>query len=149
LISIFLALAAQSSALDWAEFSRAGALSHTRETIAVRTARGEPPNRVEYQLIYTREHLGTSETFSTSSVTCPAARKVILSMRELTMPRPAPYGAGGDSGSIVLDGTTYVLSAPTNYPAGRMTISSNIGSPLARWVNHAFRALEPCWVKTG
>jgi hypothetical protein len=149
LIPLLLALAAQSSALDWAEFSRAGALSHVRETIKVRTARSEAPNRMDYELIYTRESLQTKETFSTTSVACPAVRTIIVSMRGLTMPHPAPFGVDGDSSEIVLDGSTYVLRAPTDFTSGTMTISSNEGSPLATWVNDAFTALEPCWTKAG
>lgn len=149
MIPLLLALAAQPSALDWAEFSRAGALSHVRETIEVRTARSEAPNRMEYELTYTRERFRGKETFSTTSIKCPAVRSVIISMRGLTMPRPAPYGVEGDSGEIVLDGTTYTLSAPTDFTAGKMTISSNEDSPLATWVNNAFKTLEPCWAKAG
>lgn len=149
MIPLLLALAAQSSALDWAEFSRAGALSHVREMVEVRTARSEAPNRMEYELIYTRESLQTKEIFSTTSVACPAVRTVIVSMRALPMPRPAPYGVEGDSGELVLDGTTYTLSVPTDFTAGRMTISSNVDSPLAIWVDGAFTALKPCWMKVG
>jgi len=65
------------------------------------------------------------------------------------MPYPAPFGGDGDGGSIILDGITYVLTTPTNFPDGKMTISSNEGSPLATWVNNAFKALEPCWAKAG
>jgi len=149
MIPLFLALAAQPSGLDWAEFSRAGALNRVRETIEVKTARSKAPNRLEYEMIYTRDNMQGKETFSTTSIKCPAVRSVIISMRGLTMPRPAPYGIEGDSREIVVDGSTYTLIAPTDFTAGRMTISSNEESPLAAWVNNAFKILEPCWAKVG
>lgn len=143
-----LALAAQGAAPDWAAFGRAGALSHVTERVKVRTARPAIPNRVEYELIYTRDGVEKREIFSASSSACPAVRAVLASMRDLTMPRPAPYGVAGESDAIVLDGTTYTLSVPTDFPSGRMTISSSQGSPLAAWIDNAFKALEPCWSKT-
>ena len=115
MIPLFLALAAQPSGLDWAEFSRAGALNRVRETIEVKTARSKAPNRLEYEMIYTRDNMQGKETFSTTSIKCPAVRSVIISMRGLTMPRPAPYGVEGDSREIVVDGSTYTLSAPTDF----------------------------------
>ena len=149
MIPLLLALAAQSSALDWAAVCLPGPLGQVVEPFDGRAAPRDPPNRMEYELIYTRESLQTKEIFSTTSVACPAVRTVIVSMRALPMPRPAPYGVEGDSGELVLDGTTYTLSVPTDFTAGRMTISSNVDSPLAIWVDGAFTALKPCWMKVG
>jgi hypothetical protein len=44
-----------------------------------------------------------------------------------------------------MDGTGYSLRAPTGFANGTLTITSNVGSPLAAWIDGAFRTLEPCW----
>ncbi len=61
------------------------------------------------------------------------------------MPRPAPYGVEAEAPTIILDGAFYELKAPSTFSNGQMTISSNVGSPLAKWVNGAFAGLATCW----
>lgn len=76
---------------------------------------------------------------------CPAVTLVVHGMRDMTLPAIQPYGIPGESLSIVMDGTGYFLSAPTADAMGRIRISSNVHTELARWVDDAFAQLAPCW----
>jgi len=145
-IAFVFAMAAATPA-GWGAFSRQGALSHVREVVSIATVGSGAPGKLIYGLTYTRASLDKTETFTTTSAACPAALIVIASMRDITMPRPAPPGMPGGSNEIILDGATYTLTAPTNFTSGTMTISSNVGSPLETWVDNAFAALAPCWSK--
>lgn len=147
MIFLLAAMAAQPAPAGWAAFARAGALSHVRERVEIDSLPRSRGSTLEYRMTYIRQTLDHREHFVATSIGCPAVRSVIASMRDLTMPHPAPYGIAGDGPGIVLDGTTYELEAPTDSPSVRMVVSSNIGSPLADWVDGAFRALEPCWTK--
>jgi hypothetical protein len=70
-------------------------------------------------------------------------------MAAVNLPAPAPYGIGKGS-YIVLDGIEYRLKAPASYAGapGTVEITSNIGTPLANWVEASLVALEPCWKDT-
>jgi hypothetical protein len=140
-ISLIWALVASAPNAAWAEFSRADTLSQVNETVEVRSV----PERAEYQLTYTRQSGRKTQTFTTTSTTCPYARPVINSMRGLSMPHLAPFGVDGDRRGRFQDGAMYTLSGPTDSPDGQITVSSNTGAPLAAWVDKALGALELCW----
>lgn len=148
MLSLILLVAAVPEAPlanEWTRFERAGALSHVSETVAVATDGTSGASVLEYKVRYTRTTLQGSETLWTNSRTCPAVREVLEGMRDLRMPRPAPYGIAAGSGEIVVDGIGYSLHAPSDFTNGQLTITSNIDSPLATWVDGAFAALKPCW----
>ena len=145
---LLISLSAASPQPSWAEFSRAGALSHVAESVSISTLfvpQGQP---FKYRLVYTKKTSRSSETHSVTSLECPAIRDVLIGMRDLTMPRPAPYGIPGENGDIVLDGVGYMLHAPSNFSSGDLVITSNTGSPLATWMDGAFQTLAHCWMKS-
>lgn len=130
----------------WAQFSRAGALNHVTETIEIATGRGTTGAEFRYTLRLTRRALEAKpEIRWADSATCPAVRSVIVAMRDIKMPSPAPYGLPDRSASITLDGTAYSLTAPSSDDMGSLTISSNTGSSLAAWVDTSLKQLESCW----
>jgi hypothetical protein len=131
---------------QWAQFSRAGALSHVRETVDIATGPRSEARAFRYTLRFTRQRGDAAPVTSwTDSATCPAVRAVIADMPNIKMPQPAPYGLSDGPLSVTMDGTRYALSAPSSDNMGRVSISSNVGSPLAAWVDTAFEKLKPCW----
>jgi hypothetical protein len=149
MISLILALAASAPDGTWAEFSRDGTVVQVNERIEIRLATTDTPNRTEYELVYTLEEPRRQAKFIATSVTCPAVRPVIASMRQLNMPRLAPYGIEGENRGSMQDGTYYKLSAPTEDSEGRITLTATEGSPLAAWIDHAFTSLRSCWPTAG
>jgi len=131
---------------QWAQFSRSGSLNHVSETIDIATGdRGEDAE-FRYILRRTKNSLNAEPEIAwADSATCPAVRSVIASMRKIQVPSPAPYGLEGESTAITLDGTGYSLTAPSSDNMGKLTISSNIGTPLAAWVDTPLKQLETCW----
>jgi hypothetical protein len=131
---------------QWARFSRSGALSHVSETVDIATGDRSDQAEFHYKLRLTKRSLGAGlEVRWAESKTCPAVRSVIVSMRDIKIPSPAPYGLPDQSMSITMDGTGYSLTAPSSDNMGKLTISSNVGSPLASWVDASFKLLETCW----
>jgi hypothetical protein len=135
---------------QWAQFSRSGARSHVNETVDIATGDRGSKSEFRYTLRFTKRSLGvTAKIAWADSTTCPAVRSVIVSMRNIKMPSPAPYGLPDQSTTITMDGTGYFLTAPSSDNMGKLTISSNIGSPLAAWIDASFGKLEPCWTTAG
>lgn len=134
---------------QWGQFSRSGALSHVSETVDIATAdRGNSPE-FRYTLRLSKAKLGGSPAIAwADSANCPAVRSVIASMRDIKMPTPAPPGVPGEAITITVDGAGYSLTAPSSDSMGKLTIRSNIGSPLAAWVDASLQQLAPCWTTT-
>lgn len=133
----------------WAEFSRAGSLNHVKERVEVATAPRSAGQEFRYTLRFTRQTIDSDPTVLwADSATCPAARSVLSSMRDLEMPTPTPYGTGEGLRTITMDGTLFSLTAPSSDNMGTLTLRSNVGSPLAAWIASAFERLEPCWTET-
>jgi hypothetical protein len=67
-------------------------------------------------------------------------------MEEVSAAPDVP-GLGSEIAELVLDGVSYTLEAPGRVGKGygRFSISSNIGTPLARWADTTLAVLEPCW----
>jgi hypothetical protein len=133
---------------SWAQFSRSRSLIYVIETVDVATVERGSANTFRYKLRLTRKNLkGARQVRYADSGNCPAIQNVIKSMKSLKMPAPAPYGWwDGPLRLRVQDGIGYSLSAPSSDSNGQMTISSNMGSPLAAWVDSALKKLEPCWI---
>ncbi|AYO80320.1 hypothetical protein [Sphingobium yanoikuyae] len=148
MLSIVLALGAADPGLphSWAEFGRAAALSHVEEKVEIATDPDRRSSEFPYRLRYSRtDGDGQVMVRWADSRDCPTVTAVIHGMRDMKPPAIQPYGIPGESLSIVMDGTGYFLSAPSADLQGRIRISSNVKTPLARWVDNAFTRLAPCW----
>lgn len=131
---------------QWAQFSRSGALSHISEKVDIATGDRGAEEDFRYILRLTKKSLdGNPQIAWADSATCPAVRSIISNMRDLKMPSPAPYGLKDQLRPLTVDGTGYSLTAPSSDRMGKLTISSNIGSPLASWIDASFEQLKPCW----
>jgi len=150
MLTVLLALVNGAASADlprqWAQFSRSGALSHVSETVDIATDDRGKDSKFRYVLRRTKRKLNAEpEVVWADSETCPAVRSLIVAMRTIQMPSPAPYGLPGESAAITLDGTGYSLTAPSSENMGKLTISLNIGSSLASWVDSSLKQLESCW----
>ena len=141
------ALALQSAPADpgghWGSFSRSPALRLMSTTIDVGTLGFDrKKGRLEYWLRRTVVQRGRTTIEWANSQTCPSVRPVLGKMQRLPVP---PLGVPGYSGegNIVLDGIGYSLKAPSLY--GTISFDSNVGTPLAEWVEASLKALETCW----
>ena len=131
----------------WGRFSRTGARSRRREQVEIATD-GRDGDTLHYKLRLTDRTSSPDETRWTNSRTCPAVRPLLASLRDLPTPRPAPPGFGDEPTEILMDGVGYELALPgTGDPFGltRLVVSSNVETPLARWVDAAFDKLASCW----
>ena len=145
-----LAVAASPPPLPgtWATFTREGALSHQAITVEAATDGVDPGSkRLEYKLRRTERSLDSVEVKWANSRRCPAIRPVLAGMRDLAPPRLSPPGIGDGPTEVILDGVFYSLSAPAGYGGAeaRVTVSSNVGTPLAAWVDKSLAALDRCW----
>lgn len=86
----------------------------------------------------------------TDTVRCPAGLSVLRNVRELQMPRVDVPFLDNDEIIVTADGIHYELSGDAAYDgrsAGGFMISSNVGTPLAKWVDESIETLSPCWSK--
>jgi len=84
----------------------------------------------------------------TDTIYCPEALRSLKRLTDLPGPQPAVVGMEKEpSGESIRDGVAYRLSVETALPYsdGRMTLSSNVDTPLAQWVDEALKTLQPCW----
>lgn len=60
-----------------------------------------------------------------------------------THPEPPP----NDDLYLTMDGVSYVLDAPADLGAhaGRLRLTSNVRTPLAKWADETLATLAPCW----
>lgn len=80
----------------------------------------------------------------TDTLRCPAAADAIEAMRAIqTHPNPPP----NDDLILTMDGVAYELDAPADFGprTGRLRMTSNVGTPLAKWADATLTALAPCW----
>ena len=149
LIAALALLASQPVPADdgWARFSAHHALSRVSIEVAIGTMRSDK-GAVIYWVRRTTKRPGQwAEISRTDSARCPAILAMLRSMRTLPAPRPAPPLPGNTDIIVTADGTRYELHAPAAYPGmseGAMTLSSNVGTPLADWVERSLAALGPC-----
>ncbi|MEA3045880.1 MAG: hypothetical protein QOJ53_212 [Sphingomonadales bacterium] len=93
-----------------------------------------------------RDGFGPPEYATTAE--CPIAHDRLESLEQIPMPVPDLPGFGRESTQIILDGAQYVLETPALHQDGQsgdLKLTSNVGSPLARWIDALIAALEPCW----
>jgi hypothetical protein len=151
LIATLALLAAQPWPADdgWARFSAHQQLARIEVDVAIGTMPG-PTSKGD--LVYwvrrtTKRPDQWPEIARTDSIRCPAILAMVRSMRDIPAPRPVPPMLDGADIVVTADGVSYELQAPAAYPGrgtGVMTISSNVGTPLAAWVEHSLAALGQC-----
>ena len=86
----------------------------------------------------------------TDTVRCPVSRSILIAAEGLEPPKVFT-GANANEIIVTADGVGYSLRAMSQYPGygvGNIQISSNKGTPLARWVDGSLRILDSCWSKT-
>ena len=131
----------------WAQFSAHHMLSHIDIDVAIGNTQSDK-GEVIYWVRRTTRHSDESPGVAhTDSVRCPAVLAVLQSMRELPAPPPAPPLLDSTDILVTADGTLYELHAPAAYSGrtpGEITLSSNVGTPLANWVERSLAALQPC-----
>ena len=128
----------------WARFSAHRYLAHVEIDVAIGTMRSNKGDAIYWVRRSTRRPRQWVEVSSTDSVRCPAILTMVQSMRDLPAPRPAPPPQGSADITLTDDGTDYELHAPVASPGMEVTLSSNVGTPLAAWVEQSLAALGQC-----
>lgn len=151
MLLLFVALQTASPAPDalprgtWARISRSVALRRDAVSVDFRTSYDRTARRQDYTLRRTLARgAGEPVTSWASSRTCPAMSEV-ASFADLPMPKPQ---TPSDATVIVLDGVGYRVTVPVGYGdeiGDALTLRSNGGTPLAKWVDAALAKLEGCW----
>ncbi|RJY09341.1 hypothetical protein [Aurantiacibacter aquimixticola] len=87
----------------------------------------------------------------TDTVRCPKARNAIVAATQIAPPRvyvPGIPVRPDGSYVITMDGVQYELTASAHYDSrisSDIRFTSNVGSPLANWVEGTLESLEDCW----
>lgn len=92
----------------------------------------------------------------TDSDRCPAVMPILRGVRNISMPKavlPLPDPEGfEDRQFLIMDGRNYELHVSSSTLDGQLTsefsMSSNIGSELAVWVEEMLDELDKCWSTT-
>ncbi|TPG52195.1 hypothetical protein [Sphingomonas glacialis] len=153
LIALLISAALSSEPNDvpgFAQFQMSRSLIYITETVDIAAYRDERLNRLEYKIRY-----NWSQQFSPrkidaviNSTDCPAIHQIVTRMGKLQMPQPLPIVDSELPPPPIMDGNYYELTAPSSFGNGHLTITSNGGTPLAIWVEHALAALLPCLPST-
>jgi hypothetical protein len=110
---------------------------------------------VWFQGVIDGSEVGTPGQYRwTDGAACPAAISQLRKLQSVAMPKPVlpiPIDDQAEQGDIYLDGRVYSLdleSANVNGQAvGAVSLSTNLDTDLARWVEGMLAALEPCWTR--
>jgi hypothetical protein len=84
----------------------------------------------------------------TNTSACPAALPPLRRLARLRMPQPEVPIFGREENIVVTDGAHYILRGRVIHAdtqVGRYEIESNVGTPLALWVDSMLAALRQCW----
>jgi hypothetical protein len=130
----------------WMTFSRSPAFDSRVVIVEVGTL--NRADDFEYWFKRTVRTSNSKAVWWTDTTRCFGARSVLLAARQLEMPRVEVPFLEKDGIIITADGVGYGLKAKGAYPgtsAHPLEIYSNEGTPLASWINHSLRTLEPCW----
>lgn len=144
LVSFLLAAAA---AFDpWMTFDRSPSFFHEPVTVSVATLRVGDRFYYEFKRAVGREN--GDQISWTDTKRCPQATEVLIAATHLERPAVSvPFLLGNDL-VLTSDGTEYHLKADAQYGEhglGDIEFSSNVGTPLANWIDDSLKALESCW----
>ncbi|WP_252258197.1 hypothetical protein [Erythrobacter aurantius] len=87
----------------------------------------------------------------TDTQNCDAASSVLTSLHGVSPPRVSIPGyevSPGGGIRIMGDGVHYEISVRAHYSGTEgsdLSFSSNVGTPLAEWIEGSLEVLEPCW----
>lgn len=130
---------------SWIRISRNPALSHSFESVDILYSKGSSdPAGFDLRLTY-RGTEGETTVKWASSRSCEGARVAVARLRKLPFPS---VSFPGDPGQVVVDGTGYSISFPAAYGtqySGQIELRSNVGTPLAAWIDDTLVNLQPCW----
>ena len=130
---------------SWAEFSRNPALRLTKTRVEVGTLGYDDARRhLDFWLRRTVTSGPEQQEATTwaDTRTCPSSRALLASMRDIPVPKFAPIGSS-DGPPMTLDGIGYALR--TYSDEGTLKAETNVGTPLATWIEGALGSLEGCW----
>jgi hypothetical protein len=109
-------------------------------------------NERAYLFRRTFRHGGESDISWADSRTCPGAIWVVEEAVKVPPPRVRVPGvedpAAPDVITLTADGVAYGMSSGARYGSsfsGTIRFTSNVGTPLAAWVEESLRRLQPCW----
>ena len=145
------ALALTTSKYDgWATFSAHHALS--RLDIDVKVGTQITGGEELYWIRRTIRKPGRKpQTSQVDTRSCPQMLITLRSLRDLPMPRPKLPFPSDDPIVVTADGIGYSLTVPVAYPGTFLTqdvtLTSNIGTPLATWVDDALARVDSCMPK--
>jgi hypothetical protein len=129
----------------WAEFSRGDWGHGTHTEVEVGTL-GFDKSRARLDFWLRRTVGGgvgrQEEVTWTETRTCGSARPLLASMRHIPVPKFAPIGSSKGP-PIIVDGMSYALR--TYSDDGMLSENTNLGTPLAAWIDGALATLEKCW----
>lgn len=130
---------------SWGHVRREEALSRRMVRIDMASEWDVKAKRFEHKFrLISRGHEGEMATLWASSRTCEGAEEV-ASLAGLPLPRPQTPSFDTE---IIVDGVGYSVTVQVGYgrqSSGPLTFSSNVGTPLAAWVDGAIAKLEHCW----
>ena len=131
----------------WARFSRQPARARRSETVEIATAGVDAASgRLRFTMRLTQTRLDEPPFVATTDSTrCPSVAETVRAMRTLAVPRIAPPGDDVGDVVVVADGTTYSFEGPASGSNARLSFSTNVGTPLAAWIDARLTALASCW----
>jgi len=95
--------------------------------------------------LITRTGDGSSISSWATSRTCRGVREAVEALGSIPFPAvPSPR----DGTEIIVDGVTYSVLFSARYgtqDSGLLELRSNVGTPLAAWVNKMIATTKPCW----
>ncbi len=144
---LLAALAAAQPVMDCdtISFSRSPALRRSSEQVGICNDPDSTPTARHH--LFRRTTTNPERITYASTRTCPAARAQLEALERLELPVPDVPGLGNDLQVITMDGAGYRLRANALYGqhGADIAVGSNIGTPLARWIDATLAALAPCW----
>ena len=100
----------------------------------------------EYTLrLITRTGDGSSISSWATSRTCSGVREAVEALNSIPFPAVT---SPSDRTEIIVDGTTYSVLFSARYGSqhsGPLELRSNVGTPLATWVDKMIATTKPCW----
>jgi hypothetical protein len=134
-------------------FKREPALEHRLTVVDVAPLPNLQRDRI-YVFRRTVRHIDDSEVSWADTKSCPAATWVVEEAIKVPPPRIEIPGVkdptAPDQITLTMDGVGYSLSGRARYGSrlsSTINFTSNMGTPLASWVEESLRRLEHCWSK--